>query len=133
MTWDDILLDSYPDQPALLRALSRVFNVGAHQVGLVRSSAKSTGAASVRGVLRRVRGDFRCLLEISVDDHLAGVDRIAGVSLLCADLGIKAFITGNTSNPYEGVLVNEFGQAQAAGLDPEAEQRGEYRLWRVGR
>ncbi len=132
MTWDDILLERHPEEPALQRALSRVFNVETRQVGLVRSSAESTGAASVRAVISRVRGDFKCLLEISVEDHLAGVDRIAGVSRLCADLAIRAFITGNTANPYQGVLVSEVGQPQAAGLDPDAEQRGEYRLWKGG-
>lgn len=130
MTWDDILLDRYPEEPALQRALSRIFNVDPRQVGLVHSSAESSGAASVRAVLRRVRGDFKCLLEVSVDDHLGGVDRIAGVSRLCSDLAISAFITGSTSNPYQGVLVSVVGQHQAAGLDPDAEQRGEYRLWR---
>jgi hypothetical protein len=132
MTWDDILLEKYPDEAALQRALARVFGVSSRQVGLVRSSATSTGSASVRGVITRVRGDFSCMLAVSIDDALASADRVSGVASLCVALGTKAFTSGVASNPYSGILIDEAGRAQPALLDPDAEERGKYRLWRRG-
>lgn len=130
MTWDDILLETCPSEDALRRALAQIFGVSPSQVGLVRSSATSTGSARVRGLIASVRGDFRCLLSVAVDDALAGTERGSGVRRLCIALGTRAFVSDGTSNPYSGALIDENGRAQRALLDPDAEEREEYRLWR---
>jgi hypothetical protein len=132
MTWDDILLETRPSEDALRRALAQIFGVSPGQIGLVRSSAASTGSARVRGVMADVRGDFRCLLSVAIDDALAGADRATGVRRLCVALGTRAFISDGTSNPYSGVLIDETGGVQRAQLDPDAEERDEYRLWKGG-
>lgn len=130
MTWDDILLEKYPDAAALQRALAEVFGVSPRDVGLVRSASASSGAAPVRGEMTRVKGDFGCLLAVAVDDPLAGADRASGARHLCIALGTRAFISDGSFNPYSGVLIDATGRAQRAQLDPDAEERGEYRLWR---
>lgn len=130
MIWDDILLTRYPDAATLRSTLALLFGVSPRQVGLVHSAAASTGSAQVRGVITSVRGEFRCMLSISIDDALVSHKRIAGVSRLCASLGTSAFISDGSSNPYSGVLIDAAGRTQQAQLDPDAEDRGEYRVWR---
>jgi len=130
MTWDDILLENCRNEALLQQALAGIFGVSPAQVGLVRSSAASTGSAKVRGVITRVTGEFHCLLSVAVDDELADAERVSGVRRLCAALATRAFVSDGSSNPYAGLLIDETGSVQRAQLDPDAEDREEYRLWR---
>jgi len=99
-------------------------------LSLVRSSAASTGSARVRGVMATVRGGFRCLLSVAIDDALADAARASGVRRLCVALGTRAFVSDGTSDPYSEVLIDETGGVQRALFDPDAEEREECRLWR---
>lgn len=130
MTWDDVLLETVPDEDALRRALAAVFGVSLRSVGVVRSTEESTGSASVRAVMTPVRGDFACMVWVSVKNVPVDVDRVSGVARVCAALGTSAWITDGSDNPFAGLFIDATGMAQPTQLDPDAEERGEYRLWR---
>ena len=131
MTWQDILFEECPDDHALRRALADVFSVLPRDVGLVRSSAASSGEARVRGVLTSVSGDFRCLLRVSMDGRVLNPDPIGGARRIASVIGIRAFISVASDNPYSGLLIDSSGAVGPALLDPDVEEdAGEYRLYR---
>ncbi len=130
MIWEAILFETCPDEAAIRGALAAVFGVSSLSVGVVRSTEASTGSASVRVEMIPVRGDFACMVTVAIDDALIGVDPLSGVVRVCTLLGTSAFASDGSDDSCSGLLIDATGRTQHAELDPDAEERGEYRFWR---
>lgn len=130
MSWQDFLLDDMPDERLVRRALAEVFDVTTEDIGIVRSSWPSTGDAPVRVVVHEKRGDFRCMLDVDIDDAVADADRVLGARSVCIATGATAFVFDDSYDPFSGFLIHPDGHIEPGKLDPDAEERGELRLWK---
>ena len=130
MTFDDLLLRSRPTRSALRAALADAFELRVEDVGIVESSMQSTGAARVRCVVNSVAGEFECLITISLDDDIRPPERTFVARKLSSLLRVVIFVGDDSENPFTGLVIDGVTE-RSASLDPDAEEDGEYRLFRT--
>lgn len=129
--WSSILLSATPKADALRRAVSRAFGVEPTEVHVLTGApGQDTRAARVVVEITSVRGDFAALVEVYPAQDLESRGSLAGLATICRELGVSAFMGDDSVDPSSGYLVTAAGQVEAAMIDPDAENAGEYRLTR---
>ena len=129
MIWQDILLERQFENEVLKRALAEAFDVPFHDIRVVDSIEEASEVASIIAEQTSIKGDFRCLLSLYVDDSLASMEPAKVTRKLCSLLNVQALISDDSVNPYTMILINAATEGQSVKLDAESlDEYEEYRL-----
>ncbi len=101
-------------------------------VRLAESPQELDPSYAVPVVVREIEGDFELVVEFCLAPDMQPQNVSEVLTLLGRDLGTRLAVFQESDDPYEVMLFESDGRLSSGFLEPEALERDEYRLERVG-